>query len=59
MPGFDGHLDNNDFIAFISYFFAGDEMADHGSQGGVAAPDGQFDNNDFIAFINRFFAGCP
>jgi hypothetical protein len=23
LPGSDGHLDNNDFIAFINYFFAG------------------------------------
>jgi hypothetical protein len=59
LPGHDGLLDNNDFIAFIDYFFASNPVADMGVQGGLAGSDGQYDNNDFIAFINAFFAGCP
>ncbi|MFT3683642.1 MAG: GC-type dockerin domain-anchored protein [Phycisphaerales bacterium] len=61
IPKPDGRLDNNDFIAFISLFFAADVRADVGVQGGGAGHDGQFDNNDFIAFIGAFFtppAGC-
>jgi hypothetical protein len=58
LPGSDGSLDNNDFIAFINYFFASDPLADQGIQGGLPGHDGHFDNNDFIAFINHFFAGC-
>jgi hypothetical protein len=54
----DGRLDNNDFIAFINYFFASDPIADRGMVGGVAGSDGVFDNNDFIVFIGQFFAGC-
>ncbi|MFT3687013.1 MAG: GC-type dockerin domain-anchored protein [Phycisphaerales bacterium] len=57
--GQDGRLDNNDFIAFISLFFANDARADMGVQGGGPGHDGHFDNNDFIAFISAFFAGCP
>ena len=59
LPGQDGVLDNNDFIAFINYFFDQNPAADMGVQGGGSGQDGQFDNNDFIAFINLFFAGCP
>jgi hypothetical protein len=59
LPGGDGQLDNNDFIAFISAFFAADPVADLGHQGGLPGADGQFDNNDFIAFISAFFAGGP
>ncbi|MFT3686899.1 MAG: GC-type dockerin domain-anchored protein [Phycisphaerales bacterium] len=59
VTGADGSLDNNDFIAFISFFFNADPHADMGRQGGLPGRDGQFDNNDFIAFINAFFAGCP
>jgi hypothetical protein len=55
--GFDGNLDNNDFIVFIQYFFAQDARADLGSEGGAAGADGNFDNNDFIVFIQEFFAG--
>jgi hypothetical protein len=54
----DGALDNNDFVAFIDLFFAGDVRADLGVQGGLPGRDGWFDNNDFIAFIGAFFAGC-
>ncbi|MDP1660381.1 MAG: GC-type dockerin domain-anchored protein [Phycisphaerales bacterium] len=54
----DGVLDNNDFIAFIDYFFAGDPIADMGRQGGIGPGDGVFNNNDFIVFIDRFFGGC-
>ncbi|MFT3683521.1 MAG: GC-type dockerin domain-anchored protein [Phycisphaerales bacterium] len=57
-PGNDGALDNNDFIAFITYFFGNDPHADLGQTGGVSGPDGLYNNNDFIAFINAFFAGC-
>jgi hypothetical protein len=59
VPGADGHLDNNGFIAFISYFFNSDSHADVGVSGGLSGHDGLYDNNDFIAFINHFFAGCP
>lgn len=58
VPGADGVLDNNDFIAFINYFFLPDAHADFGGQGGVPVGDGLYDNNDFIAFINAFFSGC-
>ncbi|MFT3685530.1 MAG: GC-type dockerin domain-anchored protein [Phycisphaerales bacterium] len=57
-PGADGAYNNNDFIAFINAFFAGDTRADLGKAGGVTGNDGLFDNNDFIAFISLFFAGC-
>jgi hypothetical protein len=56
--GPDGSLDNNDFVAFIALFFAGDAAADCGSAGGLPGADGQLDNNDFIVFIGRFFGGC-
>ena len=56
--GFDGALDNNDFISFINSFFGSDPRADFGSTGGVPGADGVFDNNDFIVFITAFFAGC-
>ncbi|MFT3683640.1 MAG: GC-type dockerin domain-anchored protein [Phycisphaerales bacterium] len=59
LTGFDGRLDNNDFIAFINLFFNGNPAADVGIAGGVQGSDGRYDNNDFIAFINLFFAGCP
>ncbi|MFT3686901.1 MAG: immunoglobulin domain-containing protein [Phycisphaerales bacterium] len=58
-PGSDGVLNNNDFIAFINYFFSGDAHADLGVSGGLPGHDGVYNNNDFIAFINAFFAGCP
>ena len=58
LPGSDGLLDNNDFIAFITAFFALDPIADRGAAGGEPGQDGQFDNNDFIVFINQFFDGC-
>ena len=58
VPGSDGALDNNDFIAFISFFFDSDPSADRGTAGGLPGTDGQFDNNDFIVFINQFFDGC-
>jgi putative intracellular protease/amidase len=58
LAGADGALDNNDFIAFIGFFFNADARADRGVAGGLPGADGQFDNNDFIAFINQFFAGC-
>jgi hypothetical protein len=58
VPGHDGHLDNNDFIAFINYFFASDPQADRGVAGGLPGHDGHFDNNDFIVFITQFFQGC-
>ncbi|MFT3683520.1 MAG: GC-type dockerin domain-anchored protein [Phycisphaerales bacterium] len=58
LPGSDGQYDNNDFIAFINYFFAQNPHADMGRAGGLFGDDGRYDNNDFIAFINQFFAGC-
>jgi PKD repeat protein/glucose/arabinose dehydrogenase len=58
LPGFDGVLDNNDFVVFVDLFFAADPRADFGSQGGVAGSDGLFNNNDFVVFVDRFFAGC-
>jgi microcystin-dependent protein len=59
LPGHDGILDNNDFIVFVSDFFAANPVADFGQQGGLPGSDGQFDNNDFIAFIAAFFQDCP
>jgi hypothetical protein len=58
LPGADGELDNNDFIAFINYFFQSDAHADLGVAGGLPGNDGVFDNNDFIAFIDFFFTPC-
>jgi hypothetical protein len=58
LNGSDGELDNNDFIAFINYFFASNPLADRGVAGGLPGTDGLYDNNDFIVFINQFFAGC-
>ncbi|MFT3686822.1 MAG: PA14 domain-containing protein [Phycisphaerales bacterium] len=54
----DGVLNNNDFIAFINFFFTSNPLADLGRAGGVTPGDGAYDNNDFIAFINYFFAPC-
>ncbi|HZW05990.1 MAG TPA: GC-type dockerin domain-anchored protein [Phycisphaerales bacterium] len=59
LPGRDGVRDNNDFVAFIDYFFARNPLADMGATGGTPGPDGQFDNNDFIVFIDAFFTPCP
>ena len=56
-PGSDEHLDNNDFIAFITFFFEQNAIADMGVAGGEPGSDSTWDNNDFIAFINHFFAG--
>ena len=56
--GHDGMLDNNDFIAFINYFFAQNPIADMGVAGGLPGSDNTWDNNDFIAFITAFFNGC-
>jgi hypothetical protein len=56
--GFDGILDNNDFVVFINYFFNNDQRADFASVGGLAPGDGVLNNNDFIGFIDAFFAGC-
>jgi hypothetical protein len=58
VAGFDGLLDNNDFVVYIDRFFNANPLADVGSQGGIAGADGLFDNNDFVVFIDRFFAGC-
>jgi len=58
LPLSDGALDNNDFVAFINYFFDEDAVADMGVAGGLRGSDGAWDNNDFIAFINLFFEGC-
>ena len=57
LPGADGAFDNNDFIAFIDFFFAGDPRADMGVAGGLRGVDQQLDNNDFIVFIDAFFLG--
>ena len=58
LPGADGTLDNNDFVAFIDYFFANDPQADFGQAGGEPGSDGLYDNNDFIVYINEYFFGC-
>lgn len=58
LTGADGQLDNNDFISFISLFFAADARADRGVQGGLPGSDEHLDNNDFIVYINQFFDGC-
>jgi uncharacterized membrane protein len=59
VAGADGHLDNNDFISFINFFFLADPRADIGVVGGVPGHDGRYDNNDFVVFIDQFFTGCP
>ncbi|HZW07638.1 MAG TPA: GC-type dockerin domain-anchored protein, partial [Phycisphaerales bacterium] len=58
VEGYDGVLDNNDFVVFIDRFFANDPRADVGSTGGVHGDDGAWDNNDFVVFIDDFFSGC-
>lgn len=58
VPGQDGLLNNNDFVVFIDWFFAGNTASDIGTTGGVPGVDGAFDNNDFVVYIDRFFAGC-
>ncbi|HZW06375.1 MAG TPA: GC-type dockerin domain-anchored protein, partial [Phycisphaerales bacterium] len=55
VPGFDNHLDNNDFVVFIDFFFAHNPLADQGSIGGVPGADGVWDNNDFVVYIDNFF----
>ena len=54
-PGADAHLDNNDFVVFIDYFFSHNPIADMGSTGGAPGADGAWDNNDFVVFIDNFF----
>jgi probable HAF family extracellular repeat protein len=58
LAGADGHLDNNDLVVFIDWFFGGDMRADVGAQGGIAGSDGLLNNNDFVVFIDELFAGC-
>ena len=58
VAGYDGLLDNNDFIVFVDLFFGHDAVADMGSQGGAVGADQAWDNNDFVVFIDRFFGGC-
>lgn len=53
--GHDGVLDNNDFVAFVNYFFANNAIADFGSSGGTPGADGLFDNNDFVVYVDAFF----
>ncbi|HZW06832.1 MAG TPA: DVUA0089 family protein, partial [Phycisphaerales bacterium] len=55
VAGADNHLDNNDFVVFIDFFFAHNALADQGSTGGVPGSDGVWDNNDFVVFIDNFF----
>jgi len=57
LPGPDGIVDGDDFIAFINAFAAGELLADVVSGGGTRPPDGVVDGSDFIAFINAFVAG--
>ena len=57
LPGPDGTIDGDDFIAFINAFAAGDLLADVVNGGGTRPPDGIVDGSDFIAFINAFAAG--
>jgi hypothetical protein len=59
IPGSDGQLNNNDFVAFITLFFANDPLADVGQQGGLVGSDGVLNNNDFQVFVTLFFQGCP
>lgn len=58
LAGADGVYDNNDFMAYIVFFFGSDPRADVGTAGGLLGSDGVYDNNDFVSFINLFFAGC-
>jgi hypothetical protein len=55
VAGADGHLDNNDFVVFIDFFFNHNPLADQGSTGGAPGADGAWDNNDFVVFIDNFF----
>jgi hypothetical protein len=55
VAGADNHLDNNDFVVFIDFFFNHNPIADQGSTGGAPGADGAWDNNDFVVFIDNFF----
>jgi hypothetical protein len=69
--GGDGALDNGDFQAFFSAFFAADcpgchaagpkpcNTADIADTAGSTGPDGCVDNGDFSLFFTEFFGGCP
>jgi hypothetical protein len=59
LSGFDGRLDNNDFIVFIDAFFQRSQIADVAGRNGLSIPDGEWGNDDFVAYIDRFFTGCP
>jgi hypothetical protein len=59
LVGADGRLDNNDFSAFVTEFFAGNlATADIGQQGGIFGRDGLLDNNDFSIFVSNFFSSA-
>jgi hypothetical protein len=47
----DGHVDVQDFLAFLSLFAAADPRADFNASGSI-------DVADFLAFLSAFAAGC-
>jgi hypothetical protein len=56
-PCVDGVLDNNDFIAFVSLFFANDPRANLAPAQFPGEPE-VWDNEDFIRFIQLYFEAC-
>ncbi|MCA3004253.1 MAG: hypothetical protein LW650_13745 [Planctomycetaceae bacterium] len=58
VPGGDGCVTGDDYIAFINAFSAGDLLADVVGIGGERPGDGLLTGDDFIAFINAFAGGC-
>ncbi|MFN5662213.1 MAG: GC-type dockerin domain-anchored protein, partial [Planctomyces sp.] len=61
--GPDGAVDNGDFAAFFTAFFAlpGEPnrlLADVANTDGDPVQDGSVDNGDFTAFFASFFSGC-
>jgi hypothetical protein len=61
--GGDGAVDNGDFSAFFSAFFADEgslerAVADIANTDGDIGPDGTVDNGDFTAFFQAFFNIC-
>lgn len=61
--GPDGAVDNGDFAAFFTAFFALPSepnrlLADVANTDGDPVQDGSVDNGDFTAFFASFFSGC-
>lgn len=56
--GFDGTLNADDIIVFLSLYFAGDLRADVAGVNQSTNPNGSLSADDIIVFLSRYFAGC-